>query len=87
MLTLGRVVATRPALAAAERAGIDIKALIARHQAGDWGDLTPGDEAANRVALRDGERVFSSYQTGSVRLWIITESDRSYTTVMLPDDY
>jgi hypothetical protein len=61
---------------------------LARHFAGDWGDLSDRDRAANDSALRDGERLLSSYQiTPTLKLWIITESDRSATTLLLPHEY
>ena len=63
-------------------------AYVARHASGDWGDVDAEDWTANDEALRIGARVFSAYQldTGA-RLWIITEADRSATTVLLPEEY
>jgi hypothetical protein len=58
-----------------------------RHVAGDWGDPDLEDIAENDLALRDGLRLFSAYGQGDRRFWIITEADRSVTTVLLPDDY
>jgi hypothetical protein len=61
---------------------------FARHVAGDWGDLSPADRAANGEALKKGDRLFSSYDLpGGGRVWIITEWDRSATTLLLPEDY
>jgi hypothetical protein len=61
---------------------------IARHASGDWGDLPEDDWNANDEALQVGERLLSAYQTaGGVKFWIITEWDRSITTILLPDDY
>jgi hypothetical protein len=84
---LGRLLATPGALEAAEDHLIDVDGLLARHQRGDWGDVPAGDAAANIAALRHGERLLSSYGTGDARLWIITEADRSATTILRPDDY
>ena len=60
-----------------------------RHLHGDWGDLSDGDRQLNDAALKSGEdRLFSSYQvTPNLKLWIITEWDRSVTTLLLPSEY
>ena len=61
---------------------------LARHISGDWGKLCDADRKANEAALKDGSRLLSIYWTASdVKFYIITESDRSYTTVLLPEDY
>lgn len=88
-LELGRVVITRAALDMAVERGIDVRALLDRHRTGDWGDLDKHDTRANRAAVEDGERVLSSYgaEDDPGRLWIITEADRSVTTVLRPHDY
>ena len=87
---LGQVVATPGALAALEAAGTTPLPFLSRHARGDWGEaLCAQDTLANDQALRDGERLLSAYflpLTGE-KLWIITEWDRSATTLLLPDDY
>lgn len=60
---------------------------LRRHASEDWGDLCPEDVEQNREALKYGSRLFSAYGEGSQRFWIITESDRSVTTILLPEDY
>jgi hypothetical protein len=60
---------------------------LARHVRGDWGDLCPEDIQANETALLEGGRRFSAYGEGASRFLIITECDRSVTTVLLPEDY
>ena len=61
---------------------------VRRHAWGDWGDVSADDAHANERALQDGSRVFSAYALATgARLWIITEADRSSTTVLLPDEY
>ena len=61
---------------------------IQKHSSGDWGDVGAEDWNANDAALTSGERLFSAYQLGERgRLWIITEADRSATTILLPDEY
>jgi hypothetical protein len=84
---LGTVVATPALLAEAEEHGIDLAALLARHAACDWGDVDHHDQRANDAALRNDERLLSAYQVGSVRVWIITEADRSSTCLLRPSDY
>jgi len=61
---------------------------VQRHSEGDWGDVSADDWKANDDALTSGERLFSAYEIGAgKRLWVITEADRSSTTVLLPDEY
>jgi hypothetical protein len=61
--------------------------LLRRHARGDWGDMPNEDIMANRRALIDGDRLMSAYQVGDCRVWIITEADRSATTLLLPEEY
>ena len=61
--------------------------LLARHARGDWGDLCGFDRRQNLIALRDGYRVLSSYEVTAGKVWIITEADRSITTILLPEEY
>lgn len=88
LFELGRVVATPGALDTLRQAGVDPLALLARHVTGDWGQLPEEDVEANREALAQGFRLLSAYplETGE-RLWIITEWDRSATTILRPDEY
>lgn len=61
---------------------------LRRHLDGDWGDLCDDDRRSNDAALKSGDRLFSSYQvTPTLKLWIITEWDRSVTTLLLPEEY
>ena len=86
--SLGSLVATPAALKALEESGEEAASYIARHASGDWGVLCDEDKQANEEALRNGSRIFSAYILQSdVRIWIITEADRSATTLLLPDDY
>ena len=86
-LPLGRVVATPGALNLLSEIGEDPFGYIARHAAGDWGNLCAFDRRQNEIALRDGYRVLSSYPVGRECVWIITEADRSVTTILLPEEY
>lgn len=64
-----------------------IQLCVFRHMAGDWGKLCYEDMYANETALRDGERLMSVYEIEDKTIWIITEYDRSVTTVLFPEDY
>ena len=81
----GTVVATVGALEVATNE--QIAGLLARHLSGDWGDVDAEDAKANETALKHGMRILSSYRVGSSKLWLITEADRSATTVLTPDKY
>lgn len=83
---LGELYFTRTAMA--QVATEDMIAALNRHNMGDWGILCDEDKEANEQALKYGGRLFSAYEDGKgTRFWIITEADRSATTVLLPDDY
>jgi len=88
-LPLGKVVATPGAMQTLEAAGVAPEQLLQRHQSGDWGDVDTGDRAANRQALLVRERLLSAYilPTTGACVWIITEADRSVTTLLLPEEY
>jgi hypothetical protein len=86
--SLGRIVATPRALRALERAKQSAAVFLARHAAGDWGELDREDMRENEYSLTHGFRLMSSYTTAAgEKLWIITEADRSVTTLLLPDEY
>ncbi|WP_211441955.1 hypothetical protein [Collimonas humicola] len=88
LFSLGQVVATRGALNTMIEFGIPPDRLIHRHITGDWGDLCEGDQQQNLIAIRSGMRIFSSYRfSADAKIWIITEADRSSTTLLLPDEY
>jgi len=66
----------------------EVRQALQRHLAGDWGDCGPEDAAANEAALLDGDRLLSVYHTAEKTcFWILSEADRSVTTVLMPDDY
>jgi hypothetical protein len=85
-LPLGRVVATPGALKLLMESGGRPFDYLARHATGDWGDLCAFDRRQNEIALREGLRVLSSYDVPAGRIWIITEADRSVTTILLPEE-
>ena len=88
LFEVGQTVITPTALDALQQAGISMASLLCRHQSGDWGDLNAEDKAQNNEALLLGSRLYSSYQiTKTTKIWVITESDRSGTLLLLPEDY
>ena len=88
LFSLGQCVATPGALAALAGPGRCRPTFSTRHQAGDWGQIDPGDRGANEQALQDDARIFSVYTTSKgVKLWVITEADRASTCILLPDEY
>lgn len=85
---LGVLVATPGALDAIIAAGDAIETFVSRHSVCDWGELERDDIMLNNLAVSRGERLLSAYHTSKgVKLWIITEADRSATTVLLPSEY
>jgi len=85
---LGEVVATRGAIAALEAAGQSPLEFLVRHARNDWGEVCGEDWTLNDEALESGDRLLSAYRTSKgERLWVISERDRSLTTLLLPDEY
>ena len=88
LFPLGQVVATVGALDALEAAEQSPLEFLTRHERGDWGDLVDEDRVANEEALVYGNRLLSAYTTvDETRIWLITEWDRSVTTLLLPAEY
>lgn len=86
LFRLGHLVATPNALDKLQQP--DILTALQRHQGGDWGDVDDQDRQANDRALTEGTRIFSVYHSAKqLKFWIITEADRSVTTVLMPEDY
>ena len=85
----GQIVATPGALALLEQANKTPLEFVSRHLRGDWGDdLCQDDKTENELSLKQGFRLLSSYKvTETEKLWIITEADRSVTTLLLPSEY
>ena len=84
----GSIVATPGALEAFRASGEDPLPFLQRHLAGDWGELDEHDVRENELSLEHGWRILSCYRLrNGTRIWIITEADRSVTTVLLPEEY
>src|SRR5687768_6977169 len=85
---LGQVVATPRALEALQHTGQSPLDFFTRHALGDWGELDDEDRRENERSLVEGFRLLSAYHTNDgTRIWIITEADRSVTTLLLPEEY
>ena len=87
LFSLGQLVATPGALASLAKAGQTPLDFLSRHVCGDWGDIDKDDRKENELGLKRGFRLLSSYQTSAGQIWIITEADRSVTTLLLPEEY
>jgi hypothetical protein len=88
LFPLGQIVATPGALEALARASQMPMEFLRRHATGDWGQLDTQDVAENEYSLKHGFRLLSSYRTAEDEaLWLITEADRSVTTLLLPGEY
>ena len=85
-ISLGKTVITANAMATLDPDSV--QQALRRHAVGDWGDLSPEDRQENDLSAREGFRILSAYtDTHGAKFWIITEADRSSTTVLLPEDY
>lgn len=85
---LGKVVTTAAVARSKQVTFEDCLKVLRRHAQGDWGDICAEDRGTNEDALKYGSRIFSVYKLpNGVTLWVITEADRSVTTVLFPEDY
>ena len=85
---LGSIVATPGALEALALAGETPSTFLHRHVIGDWGDVDGDDRAENEFSVQEGFRILSAYHLrDGTKIWIITEADRSSTTILLPSEY
>lgn len=85
---LGIIIATPGALEALGRSGETPATFLHRHVVGDWGDLDEEDRIENELSAREGLRILSAYHLlNGTKIWIITEADRSSTTILLPEEY
>jgi len=85
---LGQTCATPGAVEALSDAGQEAALFLHRHQSGDWGDLSEDDKQENEFSVDKELRIFSAYHlSDGTKIWIITEADRSVTTILLPSEY
>jgi hypothetical protein len=85
---LGRIAATPGSLEALGEAGQMPHEFLDRHARGDWGEVDTADRRENDRSVRQGFRILSAYKTHlGEKLWVITEADRSVTTLLLPSEY
>ena len=84
---LGRVVASAAVAHFVDEFSLDVTPLLRRHHAGDWGEVGKDDWESNEAGLEHGGRLLSAYDLSGHRVWVITEADRSATTILFPDDY
>jgi hypothetical protein len=87
LFPLGRLIATAGVNAHLIDNDIDPTPFICQHHCGQWGDVPPEDAQENDFSVLNGLRVLSSYQMAGERVWIITEADRSSTTLLFPSEY
>ncbi len=88
LFLLGEIVLTPGAIEALDAAAQMPNEFLDRHAAGDWGDLSEHDRRENERSVREGFRILSAYRTQKdTKIWIITEADRSSTTILLPEEY
>lgn len=88
LVATGRVVATPGFMEVAQRTGTPITELLSRHMSKDWGEVSKEDWILNDEALKSGERLLSAYKLkDGTKVWVITEHDRSVTTLLLPEEY
>ena len=88
LFSLGQVVATPGALEALQAADQRPEEFLNRHVVGDWGEVPPEDAQENDLSVQQGYRILSAYRLNTqVKLWLITEADRSVTTFLLPSEY
>jgi hypothetical protein len=87
MFPTGRFMATPGVLAFCKEHGINPIHILVRHVARDWTELCVEDQRANARAIVEGSRIFSAYTYAGEKVWVITEADRSVTTLLLPEEY
>lgn len=87
LFALGQIVSTPAVLEHFQQNQVTPWHYLERHVTGDFGDLDESDKAENRLSIREGFRILSSYRIAGEKVWIITEADRSVTTFLFPSEY
>lgn len=86
----GQIVATRSVadeMKASELFRLEVQEALQQYTSGDWGQMSETDKEENDRAVSEGERVLAAYQTSKGKIWIITEWDRTATTILFPNEY
>ncbi len=87
LFSLGRTLATPAAREELSELNYSPLDLLRRHMSGDWSEMDEEDQQSNHEAITEGSRIFSAYTIQGVKFWVITEADRSSTTILLPSEY
>lgn len=87
LFTLGKTLATPAARDELSELNYSPLDLLRRHMSGDWAEMDEEDQKSNREAVTEGSRIFSAYIIQGAKFWVITEADRSSTTILLPSEY
>ena len=87
LFTLGRTLATPAARDELSQLNYSPLDLLRKHMSGDWSEMAIEDQQSNREAITEGSRIFSAYTIQGTKFWVITEADRSSTTILLPSEY
>ena len=88
LFPLGRIVATPGALSVLQKAEQEPAEFLDKHVNGDWGEVPEEDKKENEFSVQRGFRILSAYTTSADdKIWILTEADRSFTTILLPGEY
>lgn len=87
LFSLGQIVATPAVIEHFNSHRIGIQNYLSRHVCGDWGEVCDDDKAENELSVEQGFRILSAYTVAGETVWIITEADRSSTTLLFPSEY
>ena len=87
LFNLGKCLATPMAKEELEQLNYSPLNLLRKHMSGDWAEMAEEDQQSNREAITEGSRIFSAYTIEGTKFWVITEADRSSTTILLPSEY
>lgn len=87
LFSLGRTLATPAARDELSELNYSPLNLLRKHMSGDWSEMAEEDQQSNREAITEGSRIFSAYTIEGIKFWVITEADRSSTTILLPSEY
>ena len=89
LFELGSIVTTTGAMRVLQDLDVSLIALVTRHISGDWSEMCEEDQETNKEAVKYGDRILSAYTLPDeqTKIWVITEWDRSVTTILLPEEY